>query len=299
MLNGFVLYSHYENYFKNLKNKDIGKLIIALFAFTNGEDISSTLSKSALAVYKTITEEITNEQSKRQKICEKNKQNILKRWQKQKNTTVCEPDTTVLNEDTTVSKGVYDRINEPYDRINQPKNEDTTVLNEDTTVSDEGINKYNNIINKQTSLVSLKENIFNNYNNTACVREKSPTEREPFKKFFKETFDYCFSDKFLKSSNEIIDIMIEAFNQSKTHNGLKFNQTIYNSDSILEVFAKIDSDKFNKIVNQITFNENIENRAVYILGSLIKASSQPKCTNTNEQIIQLKQDLETNPAFAI
>lgn len=288
MKDSFVLYSSYEENFKILKDKDRGKLIMAIFAFVRGEDKSSTLSKSTLMAYNFITQQIAIDIEKYNRICERNKQNASKGGRPRKSN---QEKATGFDE-TQTEKPTGFNVD------NLPEKSKATGFFGNNLQKPTGF--FGNPYDNYSLVSSLSNNIFNNY--SACVhahvREKSIEERKPFKDFYKEVFDYCVTDKFLNPANEIIDTMIEAYNQSKTENGLKFKQVTYNANKLFDVFASIDSDKFRKIITQLVFNQNIENRAIYILGSLVTASQNPKCSNTPTQIEQLKQalNLDNSPS---
>lgn len=75
MKDSFVLYSNYEDKFKLLSDKDKGKLIMAIFAFVRGEDLSDTLSPSVLMAYAFITQQIAIDIAKYKEICDRRREN--------------------------------------------------------------------------------------------------------------------------------------------------------------------------------------------------------------------------------
>lgn len=172
-------------------------------------------------------------------------------------------------------------------------NQKTTEIQPKNNRAHINTNINNNIDNLNCNLlVSSKENIFNNYDACAHARvsEKSETERKPFKDLYSEVFEYGLTDNFLKPANEVIDTMIEAFNQATTPAGLKFNQKTYSASKLIDEFIGIDADSFRSIVTQLRFNEEIDNRALYILGCIVKAS-KPANNNSPDKVEKFKKNL--------
>jgi len=100
--------------------------------------------------------------------------------------------------------------------------------------------------------------------------------------YFKEYFDFCFHEKFRNIAYEIVDTIIEASEQA-ADDGLKFNKHTYGITMFASRISNIDSEKFRAIVSQVSFNESIEHRPLYILGCLMTAAEDKSCSNSEEQ----------------
>ena len=142
--------------------------------------------------------------------------------------------------------------------------------------------KLNGIEDNNKELVY---NIFNEYSTAgACtrVREKTADERNIFEKFYKDFFDWCYLDRYREVAYEIIDTMIEALEQARSEEGLKFKGKVYNNAVFSSVLFKVDVDRFRSIIKQLVFNEGIKHRPVYILGCIITASESNDQTSQEE-----------------
>lgn len=297
MKDSFILYASHEENFKMLSDADKGKLIMAIFAYVRDEDISNTLKPLAKMAYISITNQIKISNEKYDRRCETSRLNGQLGGRPRKNTSENEESKQDL--DGEIDSENLKQPNKPKktDRLLGFNNENDAEKNLNnlkkpnenlkTLYDNDYDNEYDNYLDRQ------QENIFNNYNacTHACVSEKSEDERKPFKEFYNEIFEYGLIDKYLKPANEIIDTMIEALNQGKTSQGLKFNSTKYDAKDILDVFTKVDAYGFRKIVNSLADDKTIDNRAVYILSSLIANSQNPICRNEEEQVIKLKSIL--------
>ena len=123
--------------------------------------------------------------------------------------------------------------------------------------------------------IKLVKNIFFDYkelNKSACarVRERTAAERKEFLTNFKEFFSYHQTGRFAEVGYEILDTLIEAYEQAQTSSGLTFKQKKYNAKTFYPVF-EISEKSFESIVTQLAFNSEIENRPAYILGAAISA----------------------------
>lgn len=146
-------------------------------------------------------------------------------------------------------------------------------LTEQTQNLNVNVNDNVNDIKLVKNNLNNKINVFNTY---ACVREiepKTKSERQPFLDYYKEFFDWCYSDDFRKVAYEIIDTMIEAKNQASSEKGLTFNSVHYDEKMFIELLTRVDVEKFRTIVTQIKFNTKIKSRPHYILGSIIQSSN--------------------------
>ena len=98
--------------------------------------------------------------------------------------------------------------------------------------------------------------------------------REPYIKFFNDSFDYCREGKFYDAAIEIIDEMISARLDAREF-GFKFNHKTWFEKELLEVYCNLDNEKFRKIVTQIALNQEIEDRSSYIMGCVFMAGAKP------------------------
>lgn len=177
-----------------------------------------------------------------------------------------------------------EKPNETQENLTEP----THNLNVNVNVND-NVNDIK-LVNK-----IKKINCFEEYNIThACERvpQKSQEEREPYLHYYREFFDYCFSDEWRNVALEIIDTIIEAMEQAKDEQGLKFNGKTYNNNSFASMVSKIDCDHFRSIVTQLKFNSEIKHRPTYILGCVEKASTDKFNKTTKEEMDKLMLDLE-------
>lgn len=138
----------------------------------------------------------------------------------------------------------------------------------------------------KTKKNKLVINVFKNYLNvSACarVRERDEIERKIYLDYFSDFFSFPYLPKYKDSGYEIIDTMIEALEQASELEGLKFKQILYTREQLAALYIRLDCERFQKIVTQITFNENINVRPVYILSCVLTAAAQPKCTRSEEE----------------
>lgn len=302
MKDSFILYASHEENFKMLSDTDKGKLIMAIFAFIRNEDISNTLKPLAKMAYISITNQIKISNEKYDRRCETSRLNGQLGGRPRKNTSENEESKQDLD-------GEIDSEN--LKQPNKPKKTDRLLGFNDENDAEKNLNNLkkpnenlktlydndydNEYYNDNIKLVN-QENIFNNYNacTHACVSEKSEDERKPFKEFYKEVFDFCLhTDRFKKTANEIIDTMIEAYYQARTPQGLVFKQVTYNQDTIVDMFIKIDADKFNSMIPQLTFKGDIDNRAIYILGCITTLADNVKHRNTDEAVEMFKRNIKS------
>ena len=90
MKNSFIMFNNYKDFFDKLTNEEAGELIKAIIDYSNyGETGYSFKSVKAECYFTVIKQHLDSNSEKYEKIVEKNKENILKRWNKQ--------DTTVLS----------------------------------------------------------------------------------------------------------------------------------------------------------------------------------------------------------
>lgn len=185
--------------------------------------------------------------------------------------------------------------NENLEKPNETQENQTEPnrnLNDNVNVN---VNVNDNVNDIKLVKKIKKINCFEDYNIThACERVslKSQDERKPYFDYYKEFFEYCFSEQWKEIAYEIIDTIIEAMEQAKSEQGLKFNGKIYNSNSFATMISKIDCDHFRSIVTQLKLNSEIKHRPTYILGCVEKASTDKFNKTTKEEMDKLMQDLE-------
>ena len=174
------------------------------------------------------------------------------------------------------------------------QNEPTQNLNVNVNVND-SVNVNENEIKLVNKIKKI--NCFESYDITHAhaqerVPERTQEERRPFLNYYKEFFDFCFSDIWKNVGYEIVDTIIEAKEQAQSEDGLKFNQQKYNLYTFSSMISKINCDHFRSIVTQLKFNEEINNRPAYILGCIEKASADKFNKTSKEEMDALMRDLE-------
>jgi len=94
MKKSFVLYTDMLDILDELTDEQAGKIFKAVKDFENGKEVK--LEGILKAVFIPIQNQLVRDKEKYDSICEKNKENIKKRWGKQNDTTVYDrirPDT--------------------------------------------------------------------------------------------------------------------------------------------------------------------------------------------------------------
>ena len=114
-------------------------------------------------------------------------------------------------------------------------------------------------------------------------------DREPYMKFFDELFDFYKEGKFYNAAVEIIDAMIGA-RITAIDGGFKFKNRTWFEKDLLKVYCNIDNEKFRKIVTQLAFNQEIEDRPRYIMGCIFTSGEKPG-TNTQESVDDFLKNL--------
>lgn len=99
----FIFYGEWIDYFKEMNDKEIAQTIRAIFDTVEGKEVEN-LKGIAAVTYKVIKNQIERDIQKYREKCEKNKENIKKRWQKNTNKIPAEYDcnTTVSQKNTSV-----------------------------------------------------------------------------------------------------------------------------------------------------------------------------------------------------
>ena len=273
MQDSFVLYSNYEDKFKLLSDKDKGKLIMAIFAFVRGEDLSATLSPSVLMAYAFITQQIAIDIAKYKEICDRRRENGQLGGRPRKN--------TPSNDEDKKANGFKE---------NQDENKKPNGFEENQMVFKKSKQKHNDneyeYDNDYYKLV-IKEN--NNNLNNAYART-----RNIIYNFYIEYYKRGYPEQFIKYADEIIDAITEAVTQSQSSEGLTFNKVTYNFDMFIDIITKINQTLFCEVIDALLKNPDIRNRYYYILGVIITmASKEQNPKYTSAQIEKLKKELST------
>lgn len=80
--NSFVLYYNYEEQLEDLTDEQVGKLLRALFQYEIHDTLPEFADKELKIAFKFIKVHLDNDREKYVKMCEKQKSNIQKRWNK-------------------------------------------------------------------------------------------------------------------------------------------------------------------------------------------------------------------------
>jgi len=151
MKNSFIMFNNYKDFFDKLTNEEAGELIKAIIDYCNGKDVKELKSIRADCYFTVIKQHLDSNSEKYEKIVEKNKENILKRWNKQ--------DTTVLNgknkntKNTTVSSGISKNTT-----VLNGKNKNTKNTDNDNDIdSDNDIDNNNIYISSEQQVATEPE----------------------------------------------------------------------------------------------------------------------------------------------
>ena len=123
--NSFILFNNYKEYFDLLKNEEAGELIKAILNYSNGNKIEK-LSTRVECFFVVIKQNLDKQTEEYNKVCEQNKANVAKRWDKQKQ----KKDTTVENtntKNTTVEIVKNKNTKHTYNDNDNDKKKDTTL----------------------------------------------------------------------------------------------------------------------------------------------------------------------------
>ncbi|MBQ7826698.1 MAG: hypothetical protein IJ386_00350 [Clostridia bacterium] len=80
--NSFILYNDYEKYFKQLTDTETASVLFAVFAYSKNGDEPESLTPMAAMVFSFIRDQLDRDMEKYRQICEKNRKNSLKRFEK-------------------------------------------------------------------------------------------------------------------------------------------------------------------------------------------------------------------------
>ena len=149
----FILFNNYKEYFDLLNNEEAGELIKAILNYSNGNKIEK-LSIRVECFFVVIKQNLDKQAEEYNKVCEQNKANVAKRWDKQKqkeNTSVENKDT----KDTTVYGG------------KNGKNKNTKNTDNDNDNDNDKDNNNNNIKKETTLKGSIEKKQENSQTETA------------------------------------------------------------------------------------------------------------------------------------
>lgn len=157
-------------------------------------------------------------------------------------------------------------------------------------VSKENKNIYNNSACARVNSVSNNLNTFANYE-SAGKPDRVPyfdfETRKPFTHvLFKDFFEFQTSGQFFETGKEVVDVMLTAYEKSKTKEGFKFNHKTWHKNDMLDLFYNITSDEFASIVSNATLKEDIHARNCYIIGAVIHAGTKIDWKKTNKLVSQ-------------
>lgn len=154
-------------------------------------------------------------------------------------------------------------------------------------------NKNNNINNNAGART---RSTVNNLNTFANYKEAGKTERVKHYDFatrhpythilFKEFFDHHPAGIFFETGKEVVDVMITAYEQSKTQDGLKFWHRTWRAGDLVDAFFNITSYEFASIVNSAVARNDIRVRNCYILASILQTGNTVKWSKTMELVEQ-------------
>lgn len=154
--------------------------------------------------------------------------------------------------------------------------------------------KYKNInINKntharETAFEDDNTNKFRTYQRAGTptrVREFSGNDRRDYTNtLFKEYFDYYDSGNFYNSALEVVDNMIEAYNEAETERGFIFDGKKYTKSLLNDIYLNITDSEFQSIVAQVTTKVDIKTRSPYIMGAIMQAGKKISWKKTDELV---------------
>ena len=161
---GFLLYFNQKTIIDELTDEEAGILFKALYEYENTKKIPK-LNKILKIIFLQFKNILDNDEKKYEEKCLKNKQNVEKRWNKSKDTTVYERIRTDTNY-TNINKNNNININKNRNKnrninknnnINTPKGVYSRVALDDTPIFSEIIACFNKIGIKEESFVKNKK----------------------------------------------------------------------------------------------------------------------------------------------
>lgn len=285
MKDSFVLFSSYEDNFKMLNDKDKGKLIMAIFTFVRGEDISATLSPLAKMAYISITQQIKISSKKYDKRCETSQQNGQLGGAPKG------------NQNAKKQEKLLNQPNQPKNNLNQP-NQPSGYLGCNEQIEPE--NSENNLKQPKNNLINLiNPNEYDNEYYKLVIKENNNNLNNAYARtrniiynFYIDYYKRGYPEQFIKYADEIIDSITEAVTQSQSSEGLTFNKVTYNFDMFIDIITKINQTLFCEVIDALLKNPDIRNRYYYILGVIITMASKEQSPKyTSAQIEKLKKEL--------
>ena len=135
-----------------------------------------------------------------------------------------------------------------------------------------------NIVEKRKEESIVVNNINTNVFNTSYegikqrAKEHTEEERQPYKNYYAVMYMWQNRDM-EKVSNEIIDTMIDALEQSSTQQGLIFKELTYYKDDVINILLNINKQSFESICISLLHKATV-NKAYYILSCLINQARQ-------------------------
>ena len=151
MNDSFILYTSYYAIIEGLTDQQLGQLTRALFIYArDGEQIQ--LEPVVRMAFSFIKDNIDRNSEKYQKKCERNRENIRKRWQKKNTKDTTETSDTNVYDGIPTNTNVYDEKSRiPYDNDNDNDNDNEGKVSNDT------MNPINNKPSKEGNSKSKNE----------------------------------------------------------------------------------------------------------------------------------------------
>lgn len=127
MNDSFILYTSYYAIIEGLTDQQLGQLTRALFIYArDGEQIQ--LEPVVRMAFSFIKDNIDRNSEKYQKKCERNRENIRKRWQKKNTKDTTETSDTNVYDGIPTNTNVYEKKSRiPYDNDNEYDNDNVNV----------------------------------------------------------------------------------------------------------------------------------------------------------------------------
>lgn len=160
--------------------------------------------------------------------------------------------------------------------LEQPKTSKNNLKQPKT--SKNNLNVNDNVLASELVKENKKEiNVFNKTHAHVQerVKEYPDAERAVFANYFQAlTSRLANFDDDYQLLYEVYDTMLEAKEQSSMPEGLVFNQKTYHLKEIVALYGRITEVKLEKIIKQLKFKEDIENRPYYILGCIVNMANE-------------------------
>lgn len=189
---------------------------------------------------------------------------------------------------------------EQFMKILNPILSITDELNNLVLVSKEDKNIYNNSArvrervdsSQQIASVSTNVNKFSNYETAGSaerVKEFNYNDRLSytnvlFDEFFTTVPQSYMQGQLYNAGLEVVDNMIEAFNQAQTKRGFIFDARRYDKNRLLDAYFNITSQEFWRVVQNIAGNDEIKARSPYIMGAILQCGNKPSWKKTYELV---------------